>query len=56
MSCRPGRDLEFGLKELTSARVALTGISAPARLDTPGGHTLAAITDPERNALTLVQQ
>jgi predicted enzyme related to lactoylglutathione lyase len=58
-SDRPGvtlfvqvRDLEESLALATS----LGGAVTLARLDVPGGPTIAGITDPEGNPVTLVQQ
>ena len=44
------------LAESLSKTVELGGHVVLDRLDVPGGPTLAAITDPEGNPITLVQQ
>jgi uncharacterized protein len=44
------------LVESLAKAVALGGTVVLERLDIPGGASLAAITDPEGNPLTLVQQ
>jgi uncharacterized protein len=44
------------LAESLAKAVVLGGTVVLERLDVPGGPTLAAITDPEGNSLTLVQQ
>ena len=44
------------LAETLAKAVELGGSVVLERLDVPGGPTLAAITDPEGNPLTLVQQ
>lgn len=46
------RDLRASLEAVS----ALGGTVVLERLDVPGGPTLAAIRDPEGNAVTLVQQ
>jgi uncharacterized protein len=58
-SHRSGVTLYIQVRDLaeTLARATeLGGAVVLERLDVPGGPTLAAITDPEGNALTLVQQ
>ncbi len=44
------------LAESCELAVALGGLVVFERFDVPGGPTLAAITDPEGNSVTLVQQ
>ena len=44
------------LQESCRKAVALGGAVVLEELQVPGGPTLAAITDPEGNSLTLVQQ
>jgi predicted enzyme related to lactoylglutathione lyase len=44
------------LRESLDRAVALGGTITAEPFDVPGGPTLAGITDPERNPVTLVQQ
>ncbi len=56
---RPGFTIYVQVRDLAETlakAVELGGTVVLERLDVPGGPTLAAITDPEGNPLTLVQQ
>jgi uncharacterized protein len=56
---QPGFTIYVQVRDLAETLVKTTELGGTVvleRLDIPGGPTLAAITDPEGNALTLVQQ
>ena len=56
---RPGVTLFIQVKDLEASQqraVELGGAVTSARFDIPGGASIAGITDPEGNPITLVQQ
>lgn len=58
-SSRSGVTLYIQVRDLVESLAKATELGATVvleRLDVPGGPTLAAITDPDGNPLTLVQQ